>query len=928
MITNPDPARASSPSVASSTSASSVSLPPVAQLHQSPQEQAELALRQLEITSPRTTSDIAAAAGVDAFANQSNNAGDSIVGRNSSSSFQQRVDIRSYAVLDTSRRYSAGHTFAPATDIQTFTSSLGSVHPGPTGGSPSLGSRRRSQGSQIPSLPPTPELPSARIAGPSPSVRSSFSGVSSFAPDSITPHDADHSSSISALNTVPHSPSLSISSFSGIIPGSVSISSIASTGPQTKAPALEHKHSIAVKDFESIHILGPLQQAAIKTLCSSRVLSRIDTIGWYSILGAQKFPTITSCQDAYDIEMATTCMAIEFGANNAQTQNFNTLVLQLLSQIKLIKDQDYKGDIPNHAYNALFLTRIFLNHFISHLTSGEMVSFFEGSDLSTEAQQEALGIVSFKGCRLGVDQTLVSDPRSYAEQLIQGVIGIILNLDAGSSSSAYEFYEETLNLVIVMASTQLQRPTSEPNEKNYFLNLVLQNFSHLADQLTLRLLWNFTDQRPSPPLTGSIVYSAYSYLFAKAGSSPSSEAHPIADRSVLVLLLLHSQAKSDPNWEVFKKSIQSVRDERGSMMDDQKENTIFTSFRKIFHVVCQQIHCEEVCLLLHVLLVENTYFRTYVLSRTDPETLYLPILRMVYEGVEGKTNYSQVYVLLVILLLFSQDDVFNDSIQRITMTYQPWFTERLLKSISLGGLATAIVIRTIQYNLAQHKDVYFHTNSLAILANMSNSLQDIHPYVSQRLVTLFDIVARRYQKVMTKHLQRDENIERNADVVIYGDMVTLVLEIINSTLTHKLKANPQLVYSLLHKQEMFAHFRNDPKFKDLIHNIEQAVNYFQQKISEANIKAPTPEEVAQVIQMASRTWPPTLMKTFPDIKFEYEEEEQSSEFFCPYVWSLLYRNTFVYWDEEKAKILHDYRTLVNDEHAFEGVPTGGQAASS
>ncbi|KAF8957151.1 hypothetical protein BGZ52_013323, partial [Haplosporangium bisporale] len=76
---------------------------------------------------------------------------------------------------------------------------------------------------------------------------------------------------------------------------------------------------------------------------------------------------------------------------------------------------------------------------------------------------------------------------------------------------------------------------------------------------------------------------------------------------------------------------------------------------------------------------------------------------MVYEGVEGKTNYSQVYVLLVILLLFSEDEVFNETIQKINMTYQPWFTERLLKSISLGGLAVAIVIRTIQYNLAQHK---------------------------------------------------------------------------------------------------------------------------------------------------------------------------------------------------------------------------------
>ncbi|KAG9066297.1 hypothetical protein KI688_001520 [Linnemannia hyalina] len=811
-------------------------------------------------------------------------------------------------VLDTSRRYSTSSGYAPASLSSSSvrsSSSLGSIY-SPTPVNPNLSNKRRS--GQIPTLSVTPESPSL--------TRSSTGGFHTFSPDYRSSHDAD---SINAfpLAATPQSPSFSISSLSSIIPISNSISSIASTATN-KPPVLEHRHPISIKDFESIHLLGPNQKTAIKTLCSARVLSRIDTIGWFSILGAQKFPLISTSQEAYDIEMATTCMAIEFGANNSQTQNFNTLVLQLLSQIKLIKDQEYKGDIPHHAYNALFLTRVFLNHFISHLSSSQM--------LSTDAQQEALGIVSFKGCKLGVDQALVSDPRSYAEQLIQGIIGIILNLDAGSSPPAYEFYQETLNLFIVMASTQLQLTTSETSERNYFLNLVLDKFSQVAGQLTLRMLWNFTDQRPSPPLTGSIVYSAYSYLFAKTGSSPSSEAHPIADRSVLVLLLLHSQSMSNPNWKAFKTAIQSIRDERGSMADDQKDDTIFVSFRKVFHIVCQQIHCEEVCLLLHVLLVENTYFRTYVLSRTDPETLYLPILRMVYEGVDGKTNYSQVYVLLVILLLFSQDDVFNDSIQKIAMTYQPWFTERLLKSISLGGLAVAIVIRTIQYNLAQHKDVYFHTNSLAILANMSNSLQDIHPYVSQRLVTLFDIVARRYQKLVTKKAQQDEVLDKNPDVIIYGDMVTLVLEIINSTLTHKLKANPQLVYSLLHKQEMFAYFRDDLKFKDLIQNIEQAVNYFQQKVSEANIKAPTPEEVAQVIQTASRTWPPNLMKTFPDIKFQYEEEEQSNEFFCPYVWSLIYRNTFVYWDEEKAKILHDYRTVMNDEHALEGVPIGGQSS--
>ncbi|KAG0237647.1 hypothetical protein BGW42_000475 [Actinomortierella wolfii] len=635
----------------------------------------------------------------------------------------------------------------------------------------------------------------------------------------------------------PLSPSFSISSFSGILPGSGSLSSITShstnngasgtTPAQTKPPVLEYRHPIVIKDFDHIHILNTAQKEAIKSLCSTRVYSRIDTIGWYSIIGAQKFPSIESSQDAYDIEMATTCMAIEFG-----------------------------------------------------------------SDLSAEKLQEALGVVSFKGAKVGVDQALVSDPRSYAEQLIQGILEIILNLDTGTSASAYEFYQEALNLLIVMASTQLQNTSAEPNERNYFLNILLSRFSHLSDQLVLRLLWNFTDQRPSPPVSGSLVYSAYNYIFTKTGTSLSTEAHPIADRSILLLLLLITQAKTDLQFQAFRNSVRNIRDEKGSMPEDEKDRPIYTPFRKIFHIICHQIHREEVCLLLHVLLVENSYFKLYVLSRTDPETL--------------------------------EDDVFNDSIQKITMTYQPWFTERLLKSVSLGGLAVAIVIRTIQYNLAQHKDVYFHTNALAILANMSSSLQDMHPYVAQRLVSLFDIVARRYQKLISKLQYADGDIEQHPDVIVYGDMVNLVLEIINSTLTHKLKSNPQLVYSLLHKQEMFTFFKNHYRFKELIQNIEQAVQYFQTKVEEANIHPPTPEEVTEVIQLASRTWPPNLMKQFPDIKFSYEEEQQSHEFFVPYVWSLLYRNMFVYWDEEKAKILHDYRTVVGDETAFEGVPTGSQ----
>ncbi|KAF9936900.1 hypothetical protein BGZ65_001959, partial [Modicella reniformis] len=474
MSTKPDPPRATPPSTASRDS---TTLAPIAYAHRQSQEHVALSLHRLEISPSARSGTTTSAPGHDL--GSVTHPLDTADYRGSHRLFKSDVpvsDSNTYTgrpVLDSSRRYSSGHPSLPQSNAL----------PNPASGGSTLASKRLSKfGGQTPTIAPPPEYPSAGQKGPSapPAIKSPSSGFHTFAPDFInSPHDPDnHHQTNSLFNSVPHSPAFSISSFSGIIPSSNSISSINSAS-QIKASALELKQPITVKNFESILLLGPTQQAAIKTLCSNRVLSRIDTIGWYSVIGAQKFPTITSSQDAYDIEMATTCMAIEFGANNSQTQNFNTLVLQLISQLKLIKDQDYKGyfemehwdgsllrleirtnrsslhhvhsDIPSHAYNALFLTRIFLNHFISHMSSAQLISFFEGSDLSADAQQEALGVVSFKGCKLGVDQTLVTDTRSYAEQLIQEAIGVVLNLDVGSSPSAYEFYEETLNLIIVMA---------------------------------------------------------------------------------------------------------------------------------------------------------------------------------------------------------------------------------------------------------------------------------------------------------------------------------------------------------------------------------------------------------------------------------------------------------------------------------------------
>lgn len=76
-----------------------------------------------------------------------------------------------------------------------------------------------------------------------------------------------------------------------------------------------------------------------------------------------------------------------------------------------------------------------------------------------------------------------------------------------------------------------------------------------------------------------------------------------------------------------------------------------------------------------------------------------------------------------------------------------WYTERSISEISLGGLLILVVIRTIQYNMMKMRDKYLHTNCLAALANMSGQFRSLHPYVAQRLVSLFETLAKKHARL-------------------------------------------------------------------------------------------------------------------------------------------------------------------------------------
>lgn len=199
-----------------------------------------------------------------------------------------------------------------------------------------------------------------------------------------------------------------------------------------------------------------------------------------------------------------------------------------------------------------------------------------------------------------------------------------------------------------------------------------------------------------------------------------------------------------------------------------------------------------------------------------------------------------------------------------------WYTERVLSEVSLGGLLVLVVIRTIQYNMLKMKDKYLHTNCLAALANMSSQFRDLHPYVCQRLVSLFETLAKRYQRFKAEveiQLQDANSVQvqiadgqevPDAEQYMYvlEEVLRMVLEIFNSALTHQLHNNPNLVYTLLYKKDVFKQFKTNPAFSDIVHNIEIIIEYFSDLLSsKMQHQEVDAHIVLNVICQGARHWP-------------------------------------------------------------------------
>jgi len=83
----------------------------------------------------------------------------------------------------------------------------------------------------------------------------------------------------------------------------------------------------------------------------------------------------------------------------------------------------------------------------------------------------------------------------------------------------------------------------------------MSKFGKRAETVVARLLENLIEQKAAPPQSSSVMYTAYNYFFSgRSNASSDADTMPVADRSLLLLLLLGTQSGSEEKNAEWNKS--------------------------------------------------------------------------------------------------------------------------------------------------------------------------------------------------------------------------------------------------------------------------------------------------------------------------------------------------------------------------------------
>ncbi|XP_075166013.1 dymeclin [Haematobia irritans] len=665
-------------------------------------------------------------------------------------------------------------------------------------------------------------------------------------------------------------------------------------------------------------------------------VSSSDVDYWQSLLNYNiSMPEDTQDQLNLDSRLESLCQS--FISNNLKTGNFGSLITVFLtkaSELLSLSDQESNTHIWQ-TFNALFIIRSLIKYIIETGSEFQLLQHFEAmpneeflrAEESAVAENTAIAVEAVE-MNNDVTQTLkaaaaVMVDGSRFETFIDAIFNLIVVIPV--KEFTYHLHLEAVNTLITLLSEHLF--SQQPTEKSIIFRTVYK--CQHANVLMSALL-HFVSRLVEVPQTMFGSSSAGSFVFGIAESiwsifsfrkqqdvlqtySTGAELsqqfrthYPLANQSLLLILILTNHCTTKENS--YRSSLFGCADSKDATAKEGGA-TFHIDFNAVYETLCRIVTIDQATLLLYLLLHRNERFYRFVMAQQDLEKLVTPILQTLYHAPDSTSHH--IYMSLIVLLILSEDESFNKNVHNIMMKNITWYTERTISEISLGGLLILVVIRTIQYNMLKMRDKYLHTNCLAALANMSGQFRNLHPYVAQRLVSLFETLAKKHTR-LDAQLKEPVNSavivnvsteDMLQDLTVLEEVLRMVLEILNSCLSNQLVYCPNLVYTLLYKRSVFEGFRSHHAFQDIIQNIDMVVGFFSsrlQRVQEQRGELGV-NEVFEVISKGASQWSSDRLRKFPDLKFKYVEEDAPEEFFIPYVWTLVCKYGLVHFSSESIK---------------------------
>lgn len=696
-----------------------------------------------------------------------------------------------------------------------------------------------------------------------------------------------------------------------------------------------------------------LMRNALRTLCGSSAAPDASDVFWFELGNAFGEPLTSVDERALDAALRP--LSQELYAHYAHSGGLYKLARHASLQLAVAGSNAHT--VPVGAINVTVLVSVFFKHFIEFTASMK-----HGKDARAARVDEFRAL-----CRFNADwesgsiqaSSSLSSSSSPFSDILKSCVDVLSKRRVTASTMA--LHVSCVRLLLVALSSQLVYDVNDEDMRRmgHPLASLLRVLGDEDDVVSGSLVCALLNQIAAREVNSGDIYDRSVHgasggsrngarglissllSFNKSSSKSSSTAHndyndgatpmkttlriepsPLADECANLLLALctHSALgtiESNP----FRSALGCVKDvsARASVVSSRREATL-VDFEQLTKTLCSLVSTDKGLLVLYTVLVSTPRFIAHLASTMEyaADLLLQNVLRELYDATTAAHEdvEQKLQITTAIVLMLTSDVAFMRRVQSMYNSNAgsvEYYKDRILRQTSLASLLIIVCSRAIDYRVSSRQSsAATSLNALGAMANVSRVVQGISNYAAQRLVNVLALFTRRYSRLLLKLRDDGDSCDLKKEANVFEDFIRIVFETLNGLVVdaESLRLNPEIVYALMHREDLFSAYRTHETFAEYVQNIEGVLRTYHEAIDDAQENdCSSPISVGslkRIIADIDRSAGEVVVKhEFYPMRLAYaEDDERTLIFLAVYSWCCISITSGVLWHPRVLALFH------------------------